>query len=463
VAATYFTYSGNDYTAGTAGATDFPLVSSAAKAISYLQPSHIHVYTSTSQGATWTELTRPAQWDFTSGGTVARLATGISSGTWVRVRRITPNDGSYVTFQSGALLTAQQLNDEASSNAYVNQETSDLLNSTMSEVLSAQQAIESAIAVIGGLAAFAQVPNVAAIPAAPVNGEAVEVADSTGIESFTPLAGLPSGFTGDSGITARIIYNAATPTWVWLGYGVKEPDSRYAKLSGAIFTGLVTTPAGSTITGYAPLNSPTFMGSVTIPAGASISGYATLASPTFTGTVTIPSGASIAGYAPLASPTFTGTVTIPAGASISGYAPLASPTFTGTVTIPAGASITDYATLNTAQAFTSTKTFASGQAYPQVPANAQTSAYTLVAADAGKHISITTGGVTVPSGVFATGDVISVYNNSTSSQTITQGASVTLRNAGTANTGNRTLAQYGVCTLLCVASNTFVISGAGLS
>ncbi len=98
-----------------------------------------------------------------------------------------------------------------------------------------------------------------------------------------------------------------------------------------------------------------------------------------------------------------------------------------------------------------------------VPQNSRTSSYTLVAADAGKHISITTGGVTVPASVFGVGDAISIFNNSTSNQTITQGGSVTLRNAGTTDTGNRTLGAYGLCTILCVASNTFVISGAGLS
>jgi hypothetical protein len=98
-----------------------------------------------------------------------------------------------------------------------------------------------------------------------------------------------------------------------------------------------------------------------------------------------------------------------------------------------------------------------------VPQNSQTASYTLVATDTGKHISITTGGVTVPASVFSVGDIVTIYNNSGSNQTITQGASTTLRQAGTANTGNRTLAQYGVATMLCVASNTFVISGAGLS
>ena len=108
-------------------------------------------------------------------------------------------------------------------------------------------------------------------------------------------------------------------------------------------------------------------------------------------------------------------------------------------------------------------TFDTSQTYPKIPANSQTSAYVLVAGDAGKHISITTGGVTVSSGVFNIGDAVSIYNNSGSNQTITQGSSVTLRQVGTANTGNRTLAQYGLATILCVASNTFVISGGGLS
>ena len=98
-----------------------------------------------------------------------------------------------------------------------------------------------------------------------------------------------------------------------------------------------------------------------------------------------------------------------------------------------------------------------------IPQNSQTSAYTLVAGDNGKHINTTTGGVTVPSGVFSAGNVVSIFNDSTSDQTITQGGSVTLRLAGSADTGNRTLAQYGLCTVLCVGSNEFVISGAGLT
>ena len=35
--------------------------------------------------------------------------------------------------------------------------------------------------------------------------------------------------------------------------------------------------------------------------------------------------------------------------------------------------------------------------------------------------------------------------------------------AGTATTGSRTLAQRGLCTIVCVATNTFAISGAGIT
>lgn len=98
-----------------------------------------------------------------------------------------------------------------------------------------------------------------------------------------------------------------------------------------------------------------------------------------------------------------------------------------------------------------------------IPQNSQSSAYILTISDVGKHVSISTGGVTVPSGVFSAGDVVSVYNNSAFSQTITQGGSVTMYLVGTATTGNRTLAQRGVATILCVGTNTFVAMGGGLT
>ena len=123
-----------------------------------------------------------------------------------------------------------------------------------------------------------------------------------------------------------------------------------------------------------------------------------------------------------------------------------------------GAKLADNITIST----TSTISDAAGN-LRDVPQNAQTGAYVLVAGDAGKHISITTGGVTINASVFSVGDAVSIYNNSGSDQTVTQGTSVTLRLAGDGTTGNKTLAGYGLCTVLCVASNEFVIAGTGLS
>ena len=94
--------------------------------------------------------------------------------------------------------------------------------------------------------------------------------------------------------------------------------------------------------------------------------------------------------------------------------------------------------------------------------NAQSGSYTATAADVGRFIN-TTAGVTINAGVFSIGDNVTIYNNSGSTITITQGTSVTLRQAGTSNTGNRSLALRGVCTVLCVASNEFVINGGGLT
>lgn len=112
-------------------------------------------------------------------------------------------------------------------------------------------------------------------------------------------------------------------------------------------------------------------------------------------------------------------------------------------------------------------TFASTQTFPKIPAKGVApTGYTLLVGDAGKHIILTAANaqISVPTGVFSAGDVVSIYNNSSGSITIIQDPSVTLRQAGTTNTGNRTLARYGLATVLCVATpDTFVIIGGGLT
>ena len=127
---------------------------------------------------------------------------------------------------------------------------------------------------------------------------------------------------------------------------------------------------------------------------------------------------------------------------------------------------TDITALDQDVTITATGTIAANTlGYRGLPQNSQTASYTLALADAGKHISITTGGVVIPANgsvAFPIGTAIVVFNNSTSSQNISI-TTDTLRQAGTANTGTRALAQYGVATCVKVASTTWVISGSGLS
>jgi hypothetical protein len=104
--------------------------------------------------------------------------------------------------------------------------------------------------------------------------------------------------------------------------------------------------------------------------------------------------------------------------------------------------------------------------YRGLPLTAKTSGYTIALTDVGTLISTTTGGWTIPLNAtvaFALGDTVTVYNNSSSSQTVTATGGVTLRLVGTSTTGNRTVGQRGFCTLVKVATDEWVASGGGVS
>ena len=102
------------------------------------------------------------------------------------------------------------------------------------------------------------------------------------------------------------------------------------------------------------------------------------------------------------------------------------------------------------------------------PQNSQTgSTYTLVLTDQGDHIYFNGGStatLTVPTNAsvaFPTGTVILVVNDNSGALTIS-GAGVTFQLANGA-TGNRTVATKGMATLLKVATNTWYVSGAGVT
>lgn len=104
--------------------------------------------------------------------------------------------------------------------------------------------------------------------------------------------------------------------------------------------------------------------------------------------------------------------------------------------------------------------------YLDMPQNTQDTNYTLVLTDRAKVINHTSGTAhawTIPpnsSVAFPSGTVISMVNgNGGGNITITQGAGVTLRWAGTASTGNRTLAANGIATITKTATDTWYVTG----
>jgi hypothetical protein len=111
-----------------------------------------------------------------------------------------------------------------------------------------------------------------------------------------------------------------------------------------------------------------------------------------------------------------------------------------------------------------------GVGYINIPQNSQSAAYTLVAADAGKHIfhpstDANARTFTIPANgsvAYPIGTAISFVNMT--SQVVSIAITTdTMYLAGTGTTGTRSLAQYGTATALKMTSTTWIISGAGLT
>ena len=107
--------------------------------------------------------------------------------------------------------------------------------------------------------------------------------------------------------------------------------------------------------------------------------------------------------------------------------------------------------------------------YLIIPQNPQTGNYTLVAADAGKHIYHASGSAaatyTIPANSsvsYTTGTAVNFVNLSANAVTIAITTdTMYLSSAGT--TGSRTLAQYGTATAMKIANTSWIIAGSGLT
>jgi hypothetical protein len=105
--------------------------------------------------------------------------------------------------------------------------------------------------------------------------------------------------------------------------------------------------------------------------------------------------------------------------------------------------------------------------YLGVPQNSQSSGYTLALSDQGKHIYVTTTGqtITIPANgtvVFPIGSTITIISAASVTTTVAI-TTDTLILAGQGTTGSRTIAPYGMATLIKVTSTSWYISGLGVS
>jgi hypothetical protein len=109
--------------------------------------------------------------------------------------------------------------------------------------------------------------------------------------------------------------------------------------------------------------------------------------------------------------------------------------------------------------------------FRNIPQNSQSTAYTLVLTDSGKHIlhpsaDTTARTFTIPANssvAYPIGTAITLINQNAAGVITIAITTDTMRLAGAGTTGNRTLAANGIATCIKVTSTEWIISGTGLT
>lgn len=202
--------------------------------------------------------------------------------------------------------------------------------------------------------------------------------------------------------------------------------------------------------------------SFTVGGALNVTGAATLTTVDINGgfldTITI--GSSTPGAGTFTNLAATGTL------NVTGSATLATVDINGGTIdgVTIGGSATGAATFTTATAGTGSFTVLSDgvgnvRKIPQ-SGSLKTSSYTLATTDVGEYVGLTAGAtVTIPNSTFSSGDVVSLFNNTSGNINIT--CSTTLTYIAGTNTDKDTvaLATRGVATVLFIDGTTAVITG----
>ena len=169
--------------------------------------------------------------------TTANTASTNASAAVTTANTALANAATATTTANGAVTTANT----ASTNASAAVTTA---NTADTNATSALNTANAASAAVSNAVLFTLVANVAAIPGSPSNNDYIEIGNSTGIESFSPLSSLPSGFVGASGLTVRLRYDSSTSSWVFMSYFANDSETRYLTKNIPVVTGDSTNGSG---------------------------------------------------------------------------------------------------------------------------------------------------------------------------------------------------------------------------
>jgi len=94
------------------------------------------------------------------------------------------------------------------------------------------------------------------------------------------------------------------------------------------------------------------------------------------------------------------------------------------------------------------------------PVGTKTGSYSLAVADVGKYVQVGSGGsITIPDATFAEGDIVSVFNNTSGTITITCSITTAYIAGTDSDKATMTLASRGVASILFISGTVCVVSG----
>ena len=179
-----------------------------------------------------------------SAATDAATAITTANGAVTTANAATTTANNAQTDATSATNTANTASTNASNAVTTANAANTTAGTASTNATAAVNTANAASAAVSSAVLFTLIANVAAIPGSPSNNDYIEIGNSTGIESFSPLSSLPSGFVGASGLTVRLRYDSSASSWVFMNYFANDSETRYLTKNIPVVTGDATNGSG---------------------------------------------------------------------------------------------------------------------------------------------------------------------------------------------------------------------------